>query len=192
VSLSCTEARGRLDDYAAEALGSTDRRELREHLAGCPPCRGEAVRSDPGLLFCGVDVEEVSEADLARVLSGVRAGIALKQAQSRLDEGLVGAIRKSRGGGRRRSGLVAAAAIVALTLVFPETASRRPQPGAAAHFAKFRATSEGPPSPAVRPEAVPSAETPNSKFPADATIYDWNSGSGEPRVVWIVDQSLDI
>ena len=30
------------------------------------------------------------------------------------------------------------------------------------------------------------------KLPADATIYDWNPGGGQPRVVWIVDRSLDI
>jgi hypothetical protein len=31
-------------------------------------------------------------------------------------------------------------------------------------------------------------------LPAEATIYDWNPGAGpeEPRVVWIVDRSLDI
>jgi hypothetical protein len=29
-------------------------------------------------------------------------------------------------------------------------------------------------------------------LPADATIYDWNPGGGQPRVVWIVDRSLDI
>jgi len=30
------------------------------------------------------------------------------------------------------------------------------------------------------------------KVPGDATIYDWNPGGGQPRVVWIVDRSLDI
>jgi len=30
------------------------------------------------------------------------------------------------------------------------------------------------------------------KLPGDATIYDWNPGGGQPRVVWIVDRSLDI
>lgn len=29
-------------------------------------------------------------------------------------------------------------------------------------------------------------------LPADATVYDWNPGGGQPRVVWIVGRSLDI
>jgi len=35
------------------------------------------------------------------------------------------------------------------------------------------------------PEGAPKAS-------GGATVYDWNPGAGEPRVVWIVDGSLDI
>ena len=60
--------------------------------------------------------------------------------------------------------------------------------------------SAGAPAPAAVPESAgpvsPFAEARGpvrgQKLPADATIYDWNPGGGQPRVVWIVDRSLDI
>ncbi len=57
------------------------------------------------------------------------------------------------------------------------------------------------PSALARPEAAAgSSDLPfgeasgpaKGNLPADATIYDWNPGGGQPRVVWIVDRSLDI
>ena len=45
------------------------------------------------------------------------------------------------------------------------------------------------------PSALPFGEASGpakGNLPADATIYDWNPGGGQPRVVWIVDRSLDI
>lgn len=45
------------------------------------------------------------------------------------------------------------------------------------------------------PSALPFGEAggpAKGNLPADATIYDWNPGGGRPRVVWIVDRSLDI
>jgi hypothetical protein len=40
------------------------------------------------------------------------------------------------------------------------------------------------------PGAAP--QTGAVKASSGATVYDWNPGAGEPRVVWIVDGSLDI
>jgi hypothetical protein len=52
-------------------------------------------------------------------------------------------------------------------------------------------------NPAPAPAPAPAGEIiektgETRKYPADATIYDFSPGAGEPRVVWIVDRSIDI
>jgi len=42
------------------------------------------------------------------------------------------------------------------------------------------------------PAAAATGATGGASRSIDATIYDWNPGGGQPRVVWIVDRSLDI
>jgi hypothetical protein len=79
--------------------------------------------------------------------------------------------------------MASAAAVAAMTLVLPGS-SRSTGPVAAR-----------PPAVSPAPGFSPAARTaPSATFPGDATIYDWNPGAGteEPRVVWIVDRSLDI
>jgi hypothetical protein len=188
MSLSCAQALGRLHDYAAEALDSGERRALRDHLAACGDCRESAIHADPGLLFAGSAAPETSDEDVARILAGVRAGIAWRQAERKLGNRPV---RRSPGkGGHARRRLAAmAAAVVALSLLVPASTLRRGEPRTASTLAAPRVRAEGPVVPAARPAA---SEVPTSKFPTDATIYDWSSGAGEPRVVWIVDRSLDI
>ena len=109
MSPACPEFRSLFAAYAAEALTSSERRAVREHLALCGPCREEASASDPTLLFAaGGPAEEVSAADMARILEGVRVGVAIKQAERRLAKP------------PRRAAVVAAAAAVALfTLALP-------------------------------------------------------------------------
>jgi hypothetical protein len=79
-----------------------------------------------------------------------------------------------------------------MTLLLPGSA-RRPADAVAAPIAASA------PAPAVvfpagRGFSPASEKAPAATFPADATIYDWNPGaaSEEPRVVWIVDRSIDI
>ena len=175
--ISCAETRERFEDYAAEALNRDERAGVREHLAACEECRREAAASDPLFLFAGAAEAEVALADVSRILEGVRAGIALKQVERRIE-----APRH-----RRWSTLGAAAAAVALTLLAPGPPSRREAP--AAPEAARQATETGFAPAAVAPPKAPAA---TQKFPADATIYDFNPGAGQPRVVWIVDQSIDI
>jgi hypothetical protein len=76
-----------------------------------------------------------------------------------------------------------AAALAAMTLVLPGADRRREAVATAPVVAV--------PAPGFAPAAQ---KAPTATFPADATIYDWNPGgtSEEPRVVWIVDRSLDI
>lgn len=184
MSVSCLEVNGLLSGYGAETLAPAGRRELREHLARCAECRGDSLHRDVGLLFAGTPAEEVSADETARILSGVRAGISWKQAERRL------AAAPARP--RRRGLIAAAAAVVAFTLAFP---GARPRPSPAPRSVAERvslATPRSEPLVPVGPSAVPAREVPNSKTPSDATIYDWNPGGGQPRVVWIVDRSLDI
>jgi hypothetical protein len=67
-------------------------------------------------------------------------------------------------------------------------------PGTARFPARTAATAVSPPVETAAPGFAPAARGSSRTFPADATIYDWNPGAGveEPRVVWIVDRSLDI
>jgi hypothetical protein len=81
--------------------------------------------------------------------------------------------------------MASAAAVAAMTLFTPGSSRSTGRPAVAAR----------PPAAAPATGFSPAARTaPAATFPADATIYDWNPGTGteEPRVVWIVDRSLDI
>jgi hypothetical protein len=81
--------------------------------------------------------------------------------------------------------MASAAALAAMTLVVPGS-GRRPEGPAATAPPRAEAGGGG---------FAPAARHGEDRtFPADATIYNWNPGAGieEPRVVWIVDRSLDI
>jgi anti-sigma factor RsiW len=177
VSVLCGTVRERLPGYLEDALPAGDRSELRNHLASCEGCRREIARIEPSLLFARIPADEVSSEDVLAVLAGVRAGIALAETERR--------VGRSRGRSRRRlAAMTSAAALALMTLVLPGS-GRRPIESAA----------KTPPVTAPAPGFAPAAQkAPTATFPADATIYDWNPGtaSQEPRVVWIVDRSLDI
>jgi Putative zinc-finger len=200
MSLSCREALAALPGYASETLDFELRQSLRDHVATCGDCREVAVHTDPGMLFNGsARISPTTDEEVAQILAGVRAGIAWRQAERKLS----GNTRLRRGtppsprARRRRGAAAAAAAVVALALLVPASSPRRGPRAvsnlAAPHVpAQAQAQTEaasGPVVPAARPA---SPEVPASKFPADATIYDLSKGVGEPRVVWIVDRSLDI
>lgn len=181
---SCETVREQLPLYLADSLDAADRHEFREHLMSCPGCQARLAGVEPSLLFARVGPEDVSAEDVARVLSGVRAGIALARTERR--------VGRARRGSRRVAAMASAAALAALTLVLPGSA-RRPADGVTTPLAASA------PAPRAGLPAAPgfspaSEKAPSATFPADATIYDWNPGaaSQEPRVVWIVDRSLDI
>lgn len=177
MSFSCGDIRVRLPEYVDGALASTDARAFREHLFVCAGCRDEVASIEPSILFARVSPEEVSARDVERVLAGVRAGVVLKQAERKLALG-----RSKRR--HRVAAIASAAALAAMTLVLPGS-GRRPVESVA------RTAPVAAPEPGFAPAA---GKAPAATFPSDATIYDWNPGtaSQEPRVVWIVDRSLDI
>jgi anti-sigma factor RsiW len=173
---ACETVRDRLAGYLEDNLIAADARAVREHVAACPACRDDAVARDPSLLFARAGSEEVSSEDVAAVLAGVRAGLALRKTERKLGSG------RSR---RRLGATAAAAALAAMVLVLPGS-GRRP--------AETLTVATPAPAAAAPGFSPAGAASPGGTFPADATIYDWNPGAGteEPRVVWIVDRSLDI
>ena len=183
MTFSCGEVRDRFVAYGSEALAAQERGAVREHLRSCEPCRKKASAADPLFLFVGAGAAPVAAEATAGVLAAVRAGIALKTAERRLE------VPTAR---RRLGALASAAAAVALTLLVPGAPARRAPRDTLATQGGPAARSFAPAS-NKRPagELLPKAGG-TKTYPADATIYDLGSGAGEPRVVWIVDRSLDI
>ncbi len=175
----CSEIRERLPQYFDDVLAAGEGRLVKEHLSECEACREEAAAVEPSVLFALLPAGEVSSEDVARVLAGVRAGVAWRETEAKL-----GAARSRRR--RRMAAVASAAALAAMTLVLPGSGRRAADTVTAS--APRAAAREAPGfAPAARRD-------PAGTFPADATIYDWNPGAAtsEPRVVWIVDRSLDI
>ncbi|HEY6065632.1 MAG TPA: zf-HC2 domain-containing protein [Thermoanaerobaculia bacterium] len=213
VSFSCGEARDRFAAYLDERLAREERRAVRAHLDDCASCRAEASSQDPAFLFAfvgaGAGAQAVAPEETARILAAVRTGIELKTAERRV--GRQGTRRLPRAYGVGAAASVAAAAFVAVLVgssgVF--RASRAVMAPAPAPSVAVSAPASAPEAEKRGPAALVSAEVSESaapvspfaeargpargqKLPADATIYDWNPGGGQPRVVWIVDRSLDI
>jgi anti-sigma factor RsiW len=184
----CEILRGSLDEYLREELPAPQRNMLREHLGACDECRAAAAGKDATFLFARPMPEIVSPAETAGILSAVRTGVSLMQAERRLG-----------GGTRRRIAGVAAAAVVALLVLAIPGGDERPAAGVAAlstpsadasatTMTGTRVAASGGDLAAVTLPADSGAPSPG------ATMYDLNPGAGrgEPRVVWIVDGGLDI
>jgi hypothetical protein len=185
VTALCERTRAALPEYLAESLGESGRRAVRNHLAVCAACRAEAGAADPTLLFAFANPREVSSAEVASVVESVRAGIALRQAERRIAPPATS--RPSRHGARA----AAVAAVLLLTLAISSGPPRSvPSTPSALSGKSDEAASAGrSASPGVSVVASPEGAP---KASGGATVYDWNPGAGEPRVVWIVDGSLDI
>ncbi|MDQ5873698.1 MAG: zf-HC2 domain-containing protein, partial [Acidobacteriota bacterium] len=80
MNVRCDQVREGLAGYVEDALPAGEVRDFREHLSSCDDCRDRVVSREPSLLFTRVVRDEVSSEDVARVLSGVRTGIALQGA----------------------------------------------------------------------------------------------------------------
>jgi hypothetical protein len=185
VTLSCDQARERFGGYTAESLVAGERRAVREHLGTCAACLKAAAARDPLLVFSAARTAPVSSEETGRVLAAVRAGIALQQARERLEAPAV----------RRRVGaLASAAAALVLTLLAPgKTAYRALSPSSVPPAQREAVKSSFIPAtnPAPLQDILEKTDG-RGKYPADATIYELNPGAGQPRVVWIVDRSIDI
>ncbi len=187
MTLSCGQVRDRFEAYGAEALTAAERRAVREHLGSCEVCRAEASSSDPLFVFARAAAAPVLSEETAGILAAVRTGIALKKAERRLEPPTAH---------RRAGALFSAAAAVALTLLAPGAPARR-SPADAPRMDREAVARSSVPAGYAAPALAPARELLEKtgaapKDPADATIYDFSPGAGEPRVVWIVDRSIDI
>ena len=174
MTAACERVRTKLPDYARESLSDASGRDVREHLRVCAECRVEAARLDPTLLFAAIPAEPVDSAEVDSVVAAVRGAIDWREAERRVAPASSESVARS----RRRTGRVAAAAAVFLLTLAVPSGLRSPAPRTGAASAE------------ARPAAVTREGT--VKTSGGATVYDWNPGAGEPRVVWIVDGSLDI
>ncbi|HEY7111868.1 MAG TPA: zf-HC2 domain-containing protein [Thermoanaerobaculia bacterium] len=181
----CEKTRAALPEYLAESLAPSERRALRAHLSVCAACRAEAATLDPTLVFAAAGTAAAaSPAEVASIVVSVRTGIALRQAERK-----IAPAAPSRAG-RRGPRAAAAAAVLLLTLAI-SSGSRPSVPSVAAAPSVPAATAASIPAPEAGVSVVASPEG-AAKSSGGATVYDWNPGAGEPRVVWIVDGSLDI
>jgi hypothetical protein len=181
VSAVCESVRLGLPAYVLERLPEPERREVREHLAACAACRRAAASQDPTLLFAGLPAPGISSEDVASLVASVRAGIDWKEKERRL-AGVP--TRRDAGKHAGRAPRAAAAAVVALlTLAVPSSFSSRDSGPPASRDAA---------AVSPRPSADAASRRGAVEASSGATVYDWSPGAGEPRVVWIVDGSLDI
>ena len=184
MSSACLDSR-RLDWFLSGELDRTARRAAIEHLRDCSDCRLRALELDPAAVFelalspqAPVSAEESQE-----ILENVRIAIAIRQASRKIERPSAGGL-----GARRAAAAIAAAALLSLTASSPMT--RRSIPSAPHSTA---------PPPAAVPSAFARAAAPDRSddalAPATATVYEWNPGANspdDPKIVWIVDRSLDL
>lgn len=185
---ACSAIDVRVEAYGRETLPENERRELRTHLAACPACRERALAADPAIVFAvpapaaaddaGRRIADETEARF--VLENVKAALAVRAASQKLDRSP--SIRH----GRRAASGLAAAALVALAL----SGSGRPRRAEIASARSSVSSGLRGATKIVRPGADESPSMPSS-----ATIYEWNPGTAspeDPKIVWIVDRSLDL
>lgn len=184
MSSPCLDAR-RMESFLCDALGRAERAAATEHVRSCADCRLRALESDPSVVFRLALAREpaVSEEESRQVLENVRVAIAIRQASRKIEPPPASGL-----GMRRTAAALAAAALLSLTASSPmarrsassaRIAPAAPPAGAPSSFARASA-----------PERSDDAVA-----PATATVYEWNPGANspdDPKIVWIVDRSLDL
>jgi putative zinc finger protein len=182
VTGGCPSVLALSDAYREDRLSREERRDFRAHLVSCDECRRMAMARDPAILFAlaPAPVDEGGEAEARAILENVRAALAIRDTSRKLDHSV------SARHGRRTAAAVGAAALLALTFSAPLT-RRRPLPVSTAAAAPRGIRN------AATKIVRPGADEPS--LPSSATIYEWNPGAAspdDPKIVWIVDRSLDL
>jgi len=182
VNAVCSSLSALSDGYRKDRLSEEERRQWRAHLASCEACRNRVIGADPTMIFAlaPTPVPVTDDRETRAILENVKAAIAIREVSRRLDG------PASARHGRRAAAAVGTAALLALTLSAPLT--RRPASVPAARPAAPNRISN-----AATKIVRPGAE--DSSLPSSATIYEWNPGPAspdDPKIVWIVDRSLDL
>lgn len=180
MSGACGALATRVDAYREDRLSAAERRAFREHLSACEGCREAAIAAEPTLVFAlAPPPAPVDEAETRAILENVRAAIAVRDAA-----------RRAESGGRRGRRAAALATAAALALAFSAPLARR---GERVPPASARPAAPAGIAGAANRIVRPGSEEPS--MPSSATIYEWNPGTAspeDPKIVWIVDRSLDI
>jgi anti-sigma factor RsiW len=180
MSAACPVPDSSIAAYRRDDVSEPERRALRAHLSACPACRDRAIAADATLIFGLAPAQApADDGDARRVLENVRAALAMRTASRKIERGHARH-------GLRAAAVVAAAALLALT----SSAPRRPLAATASEAPRPRNGFQNAATKIVRPGGDDSPSMPSS-----ATIYEWNPGSAspdDPKIVWIVDRSLDL
>jgi tRNA(Met) C34 N-acetyltransferase TmcA len=177
--MNCPDLAPAIGLYRADELGSSKRQEMLSHLRECGECRRQAFEAEPSILFAVEDhPAEVPEDQVESILENVRIGIAIAETSRKLESTSAGR------GKSRRLGALSAAALLLLSVSSPSRRNRSVIPASVAR--------------SIPAAAVPTAFQPEGDgglLPASATIYEWNPATAapnDPKIVWIVDRSLDL
>ncbi len=182
VSSPCLDEPG-MNSFLADDLDRQARRAAAEHLRDCGDCRLRALDRDPSVVFrlALSPQPAVSDEESQEILENVRIAIAIRRASRKIEKPSLGGL-----GARRTAAAVAAAALLSLTASSPMTRrSASPVPQASSPRPSAAAFARGS-APDRSDEAL---------APATATIYEWNPATNspdDPKIVWIVDRSLDL
>jgi len=158
-----------LDAYLDEELEGEVRAAWRGHLAECEPCRQNAVRREPTLLFATTPPPSAATAETAACVRTVRALIHQDRLESRL---------------RRRAHRWLAAAAAIVVLLAGGLAWRMVRPG---------------PAPAVAAQAPPAAMTPGPAPEVeirmeqpDIRVYQFAVDDPDMAVTLVVNPAMEL
>ena len=173
----------RMDSFLSDSLGRADRAAAADHVRSCADCRLRALEGDPAAVFrLALSPEpSVSDEETRQILENVRVAIAIRQASRRIERPAA-----SWPGLRRTAAALAAAALLSLTASSPMSRTSRRAASPA------RGSS---PAPSAFVRAAAPERSDDALAPATATVYEWNPGANspdDPKIVWIVDRSLDL
>ena len=173
-----------IESLLSGELVREERSRVVAHLRSCGECRREALRLDPTVVFRLAASREahVSDEESRAILENVRAAISLREASRKLER-----MPSHAWGVRRAAAALAGAVLLSLTASSPMV---RRHPASASIPTQRR-----PAPPASFARAVAPDRSDEALAPATATVYEWNPGENspdDPKIVWIVDRSLDL
>jgi hypothetical protein len=186
MSSSCLDGL-QMDSFLSDSLGRADRAAATDHVRSCADCRLRALERDPSAVFrlAASPEPSVSEDETRRILENVRVAIAIREASRKIEQAPAGGM-----GMRRTAAALAAAALLSLTASSPMSRTSRRAASPARESSAREAS-----APSAFARAAASERSDDALAPATATVYEWNPGANspdDPKIVWIVDRSLDL
>ncbi|MGH9440730.1 MAG: hypothetical protein ACRD16_00485 [Thermoanaerobaculia bacterium] len=174
-----------LGSFLSDELDRASRAAATEHLRACADCRLRALESDPAVVFRLALAPEppVSEEESRQILENVRVAIAIREASRKIERPAAAGL-----GFRRSAAAFAAVALLSLTVSSPVTrrSAARPRISPASSLSS---------APSAFARAAATERSDDTLSPATARVYEWTpraNSPDDPKIVWIVDRSLDL